>query len=178
MLFFFFERLLPFSSMLIFSCRYFKRKFVPISIKFLIPQTKSKTAIERFTYHLLTENHVNIYIIQYGKIRKSHFWNGSNHIKVILVIIVLFVLSVNLMVNYLYRKYGVQIHIFSPDNGTWGTNYLKCESENVKNTLLLFFYLFWEYKFEFVLPFTAVVLATTSTAQTWILTRRVHLRDW
>ena len=26
-------------------------------------------------------------------------------------------LSVNLMVNYLYRKYGVQIHIFSPKMG-------------------------------------------------------------
>ena len=52
-----------------------------------------------------------------GKIRKSHFWNGSNYIKVILVIIVLFVLSVNLMVNYLYRKYGLQIHIFPPKMG-------------------------------------------------------------
>ena len=31
--------------------------------------------------------------------------------------IVLFVISVNLMVNYLYRKYGVQIHIFSPKMG-------------------------------------------------------------
>ena len=29
--------------------------------------------------------------------------------------------------------------IFFPENGTWGTNYLKCESENVKNTLLSFF---------------------------------------
>ena len=86
-----------------------------------------------------------------GKIRKSHFWNGSNYIKLILVIIVIFVLSVNLMVNYLYRKYGVQIHIF-PENGTWGTNYLKCESENVKNTLLSFFHLFWEYKSNLCCP--------------------------
>ena len=47
--------------------------FVPISIKLLIPQTKNKTAIERFTSHLLTENHVNIYIIQYGENKKIPF---------------------------------------------------------------------------------------------------------
>ena len=52
-----------------------------------------------------------------GKIRKSHFRNGSNYIQIILVIIVLFVLSVNLMVNYLNGKYGVQIHIFIPKMG-------------------------------------------------------------
>ena len=71
--FFILRGLYLFSSMLIFSCRYFKRKFVPISIKFLIPQTKIKTAIERFTSHLLTENLVNIYIIQYGENKKIPF---------------------------------------------------------------------------------------------------------
>ena len=44
-----------------------------ISIKLLIPQTKNTTAIERYTSHILTENHVNIYIIQYGEIKKILF---------------------------------------------------------------------------------------------------------
>ena len=97
-------------------------------------ELKNKTAIEGFTSHLLTENHVNIYIIQYGENKKIPFLkriqlyqsNTSNDN-------VLFVLSVNMMVISLYRKYEVQIHTFSPIRGSEVQTTL---SVNLKNTLL------------------------------------------
>ena len=74
-----------------------------------------------------------------GKIRKSHFWNGSNYVKVNT--------SNNCFICafgqpdgklFVQKIWGTNSY-FSPENGTWGTNYLKCESENVKNTYYHFF---------------------------------------